>query len=275
MSLTEGEVRLERAGPVARLTFRRPSARNAMTMVMYEQLDRHLARLAHDAAHPPGGEDVDVGEMPVRVVVLRGADGYFVAGTDIAHFTSFRGADDGVRYERAMETTVARLESLPVPTVAAVEGGAVGGGLILAAACDVRLCDADAQFGMPIARTVGHCLSLANLARLRAHFGEARTKAMLLLADFVDAAEARACGFVREVVPAGQMDERVDAVCARLVEHAPLTLRVTKEALRRIAAARGSEVEDEDLLRVAYGSRDFHEGVRAFLDKSRADWEGR
>lgn len=271
MSLTEGEVRLERRGGVAHLTFHRPGSRNAMTMAMYEQLHAHLVRLADEASTSARARD---DHSPLRAVVLRGAGGYFVAGTDIAHFTGFRDADDGVRYERAMEATVARLESLPVPTLAAVEGGAVGGGLILAAACDLRICDAEARFGMPIARTVGHCLSSANLARLRAHFGPARTQAMLLLADFVAADEARACGFVREVVPAGAMDERIDALCARLAEHAPLTLRVTKEAMRRIAA-RGSEVEDEDLLRIAYGSRDFHEGVRAFLDKTRADWEGR
>lgn len=274
MSLTQGEVRLERAGPVARLTFRRPSARNAMTMAMYEQLDAHLTRLTAAARQPGAGNPPDDDEPPLRAVVLRGAGGYFVAGTDIAHFTGFGGADDGVAYERAMEDVVSRLESLPVPTLAVVEGGAVGGGLILAAACDLRICDEDARFGMPIARTVGHCLSLANLARLRAHFGIGRTQAMLLLASFVDAGEARACGFVQEIVPAGEMDARVDALCARMVEHAPLTLRVTKEAMRRISTD-GPGADDEDLLRIAYGSRDFHEGVRAFLDKSRAEWEGR
>jgi len=254
----EGRVRLERAGAVARIVFDRPRARNAMTPAMYAGLDGALAELE---------EDDDV-----RVVVLRGSGGSFVAGTDISGFADFEGPDDGVAYEERLESIVGRLERLPRPTLAVVEGYAVGGGLALAAACDLRVCTPDARFGMPIARTVGHCLSMANYARLVAHLGPGRTKRLLFLADYLEAREARDAGFVLEVVEAETLTRRVDALCRRIADHAPLTLRVTKEAVRRILNA--LEADGEDLLRRAYGSRDFREGVRAFLEKRDPEWEG-
>lgn len=261
MTGPRGSVRLERQGPVARITVHRPDARNAMTMAMYGELGGHLRSLSE-----PGD---------ARVVVLRGSEGSFVAGTDIAHFTGFAGAEDGIAYERAMEEVVGELERLPLPTLAVVEGAAVGGGLILAAACDLRVCTPDARFGAPIARTVGHGLSVANHARLVAHFGPGRTKAMLLLAELMDAAGAHAAGFVHEVVEPGLLDHRVGQLCKRLASNAPLTLRVTREAVARVLERARPGESDEDLLRVVYGSRDFREGVRAFLAKEPPAWEGR
>jgi len=256
-----GSVRLERRGPLAHVTFHRPEARNAMTMAMYGELRGHLATLA--AAEG------------LRVVVLRGAGGSFVAGTDIAHFTLFRSAEDGVAYEAGMEEVIGALEALPVPTLAVVEGAAVGGGLILAAACDVRVCTPDARFGMPIARTVGHGLSVANHARLVAHLGPGRTKAMLMLAELLGAEDARAAGFVHRVVEPGALGETVEGLALRMASHAPLTLRVTKEAVARVLERARPDQDDADLLRIVYGSRDFHAGVRAFLEKRTPEWEGR
>lgn len=300
----EGAVHLHRAGPVARITFDRPAARNAMTMAMYDALEGHLHALAAEAtgtgaagleAPPPdaasregGTPDADGrAAAPLRVVVLRGAGGAFVAGTDIAHFTGFEGREDGVRYERRLEEVVGALEALPLPTLAVVEGAAMGGGLVLAAACDLRVSTPDARFGAPIARTVGNCLSVANVARLVAHLGPSRTRTLLLLAGSLDAEEALRCGFVHEVVEPGVLDERVDALCARLASLAPLTLRAAKEAVRRVSSRAAGEgtprgggdgavrAGDDDLLRLVYGSADFREGVRAFLAKESPRWEGR
>ena len=105
-----GTVRFERRGATAVITFDRPSARNAMTWSMYEQLEAILDRVR--------------GERDLRVAVLRGAGGHFVAGTDIAQFVDFRSGDDGVAYERRLEAVLSKLESLPVATIAAVEGSA-------------------------------------------------------------------------------------------------------------------------------------------------------
>jgi enoyl-CoA hydratase/carnithine racemase len=256
-----GTVHLERRGTIGHVTFDRPQARNALTMKMYAQLADHL-------------DEVDRAAADLRVVVLRGAHGTFVAGTDIAHFKEFTSAEDGIAYERSVEAVVGRLETLRVPTVAVVEGAAVGGGLILAAACDVRVCTPDARFGMPIARTVGHGLSVANHARLVAHLGPGRTKAMVLLGEFLDAAAARAAGFVNEVVAPDALDDGVDRLCRRIASHAPLTLRMTREAVRRLLE-RSRPGEDDDLLRMVYGSEDFRRGVQAFLDRTAPKWEGR
>lgn len=254
-----GHVRWERDGPLVRVTFERPRARNAMTWAMYDELAGALERLEAD--------------REIRAAVLRGAGGSFVAGTDIGQFTDFESGDDGVAYEARIDEVVGRLEAVPVPTLAVVEGYAVGGGLALAAACDLRICTPDARFGMPIARTVGNCLSMANYTRMVAHLGPARTKALIFLADFLEAEEARELGFVLEVVEPGALDGRARELCARIAEHAPVTLRVTKEAVRRIVER--MEREGDDLVRRAYGSRDFREGVRAFLEKETPEWEGR
>lgn len=259
MSGEAGRVRLRRDGPVAHLTFDRPDARNAMTRAMYQELDSALERL-----DPEDG---------VRAAVLRGAGGSFVAGTEISRFRDFTSGADGLAYEREIDGVVARLEAVPVPTLAVVEGWAVGGGLALAAACDLRICTPDARFGMPIARTVGNCLSMANYARLVAHLGPSRTKALVFLAEPLPAPEARAAGFVQEVVDAPRLHQRVEELLRRLLAHAPLTLRATKEAVRRIVAT--LEDEGEDLVRGVYGSRDFREGVAAFLEKREPEWEGR
>jgi enoyl-CoA hydratase/carnithine racemase len=203
---------------------------------------------------------------------LRGTGGTFVAGTDISRFTSFESGIDGLQYERRIDSIIAAIESLPVPTIAVVEGHAAGAGLMIAAACDLRLCTPDARFGAPIARTVGNCLSMANTARLLAHFGVARTKALLLDAGFMSAAEAMAAGFVLDIVEPDRLDQRIDELCERIASHAPITIAVTREAIRRIVNA--GLPDGDDLIRRVYESDDFREGVAAFLTKRRPRWEG-
>ena len=259
MSDAPGEVRCERRGMVAHVTIDRRPARNAMTWAMYDELDAILDDLA---AAPE-----------VRVAVLRGAGNTFVSGTDIAQFTAFATGDDGVAYEKRLERTVARLETVPVATVAVVEGVAAGGGLVLAAACDLRLCTPDARFGVPIASTVGNCLSLANHARLVMHLGVARVKAMLCTAGFMSADEALARDFVLEVVQPHLLEARIGALGEAVAGQAPVTLQVTREATRRIVAALAAD--GDDLLHRAYGSHDFREGVAAFVAGRPPRWEGR
>ncbi len=257
--MSTGRVVCERRGEVARVVFDRPEARNAMTWEMYEQLSKVLDQL--EAA-----EDL-------RVVVFRGAGGRaFVAGTDISQFTRFQSADDGVEYERLIDDVVDRIDALRIPTLAVVEGFAVGGGLAIAAACDLRICTPDAKFGLPIARTVGNCLSMRNYARLVAVIGASRAKAMILTAEPLPAEEARQAGFVMDVVPREELEDRVDAVCTMLIRNAPITLRVTKEAIRRILSQ--MVPDGADLIRETYGSADFREGVSAFVEKRQPVWKG-
>jgi enoyl-CoA hydratase/carnithine racemase len=255
-----GVVRCRIEGAVAHIIFDRPVARNAMTWTMYEQLGEACEQVASAAE--------------VRVAVFRGAGGKaFVAGTDIAQFLEFKSAQDGVDYERRVEPFFAMVENLPVPTLAVVEGWAVGGGLAIAAACDLRIATPGTRFGMPIARTIGNCLSLVNYARLVAGLGEARTKKMLMLAEMLSAEEAAQAGFVAELVTQAELGERIDALCGQLVANAPLTLRITKQALQRLR--HNALPDDEDLIRQCYGSEDFHTGVAAFVAKQTPRWSGR
>jgi enoyl-CoA hydratase len=248
----DGEVRVEQDGAVVTLTFAREAARNAMTWKMYDELDAACDRIRADDA--------------VRVVVLRGAgDRAFIAGTDISQFADFSSGDDGLDYEARVGGVTAKLEQLPVPTVAVIEGYAVGGGLAIAAVCDLRICSTDAKFGMPIARTVGNCLSMANYARLTWLLGPAHTKALILRADIVGAEEALPSGLATEVHPADQLEARVDALVDQLAGQAPLTMWATKESLRRLMV---EQLPDgADIVHRVYGSADFAEGNAAFVDK--------
>jgi len=258
--MADGEVRYAREGQVATVVFDRPAARNAMTWRMYEQLNEICTLLRDDDS--------------VRVAVFRGAGGKaFIAGTDIAQFQAFGSGEDGIAYERKMEIYLTALETLPIPTLAVIEGFAIGGGLAIAAACDLRIGTPSARFGVPIARTLGNCLSIENYARLVAALGAPRTKRMLLLAENLGAEEALAGGFLGEIVAPEALDARIAELTARLVQHAPLTMRASKEAIRRIV--RAGLPDGDDLIRAVYGSDDFRNGVRAFVEKREAKWTGK
>lgn len=255
----QGAVRYERAGAVARVTFDRPAARNAMTWTMYEQMAEACRKI--------------VADREVRVAVFRGAGGKaFVAGTDIGQFREFKSGDDGIEYERNVAAYLAQVENLRVPTLCVVEGWAIGGGLAIATACDLRIATPGSRFGVPIARTLGNCLSVENMALLAAAFGIPRTKKMLVLAENLTAEEALTAGFLAEIVAADALDERVDELCVRLAANAPVTMRVTKEGLRRLLHA--GIPDGQDLIRECYGSRDFKIGVEAFMAKQQPQWTG-
>ncbi|MBU3078596.1 enoyl-CoA hydratase [Sphingomonas quercus] len=258
--MSEGRTSVTRHGPVARILFDRPQAYNALTWEMWRGLGEACAQIAADPE--------------IRVVTLRGAGGKaFVSGTDIAGFRSFTGGDDGVAYEAEMDGYLAAVEALPQPTVAIVDGWAVGGGLALSFACDFRVAAEGARFGSPLARTVGNCLSARGYARLVQHAGIAMAKRMLLAAEMIPAAELDALGLLNALVPADALDAAADALVERLLGNAPVTLRASKEAMRRIAAAGQPDITD--LIHQVYDSHDFRIGVAAFLGKQTPLWTGK
>jgi enoyl-CoA hydratase len=158
-------------------------------------------------------------------------------------------------------------------TVAVVEGWAVGGGLAIATVCDIRIATPTARFGVPIARTLGNCLSAGNLARLVAAFGRPRVQRMLIGAEILGADDALACGYLAQLAEPDAIDGAAKSLCERLAALAPVTQAVTKEALRRLLLRELPDVQD--LIRRAYGSEDFREGVTAFSEKRSPAWRGR
>ena len=252
----------ETDGPIATLTFNRPEARNAMTWEMYEALVAACDRVDADAA--------------LRVLVFRGAGGKaFVAGTDISQFQNFRNRDDGLKYEERLDAVLDRLERVTKPTIAQVEGVAAGGGCAIALTCDLRVATPEATFGIPIARTLGNCLSGASYSRLLDVMGPGAVKDMLFTGRLIPGAEALALGIVNRLVPAGDIEKTVRALAAEIAANAPLTLRATKEMIRRVLAKRRlAPGEDADMVEVCYTSADFREGVTSFLAKRKPSWSG-
>ncbi|GAB7534333.1 enoyl-CoA hydratase [Burkholderia sp. 3C] len=243
-------VRLERPEPaLATIVIDRPQRHNAMSMPMYATLLDLIGQVREDRS--------------VRCVLLRGAGGKsFVSGTDIDYFRDFHDGRQGVAYEAQVERVIDAIERIEAPTVAVVDGWAVGGGLAIATACDFRVCTEGSRFGAPIAKTLSNTLATRNLARLAAAFGVPRVKKMLLLADFIDAAEAKHCGYAYEVVTKEHIDASATALAQRLAALSPVTQHAVKESLRRLVVEH--RFDDDDLVEHVYGSQRFRDAVAAF-----------
>lgn len=255
------EILFRKDGPLAFITFNRPDARNALTWRMYDGLFERCDRIDADEE--------------IRVLILTGAGQAFVAGTDIEQFQSFRTPGDATGYEQRIERVIDRLERVGKPVIAMIRGACVGAGLAIAAACDFRFAAPDLRMGAPIARTLGNCLSMNNYARVLDLAGPAHAKALIMLARLLSADDALRLGLVNEVVPADRLEPRVREVAAELTQLAPLTLRATKEAIRRLQARRRLGAgEGDDLIQSCYMSEDFRSAVRAFLGNRTYVWTG-
>ena len=253
-----GRVLEERRGSALFITIENPAAMNAMTLAMWEDFAAVCTRARAD--------------VTLRAVVIGAAgERAFVSGTDINEFVHFD-AQRGLQYERRMDEVFAEIEAIDVPTLAAINGTCAGGGLMIASACDLRFARKNVRFGVPIARSIGHTLSIASLRRAERSLGPGVAREMLLLARMIDAQRLVETGFLIETFDnidglKGAVDDAVDAIA----ELAPRTLRSLKIALRRLASGMS---DDEDLIGAAYGSTDFREGVAAFLERRPARWTG-
>jgi enoyl-CoA hydratase/carnithine racemase len=256
--MTAPELVTARDGRVLTVTFDRPHRRNALTWEMYDGLA---------AAIDEGERDQEI-----RALVLRGSGGAFAAGTDIQQFSAFTGGADGVRYEGRVTQIVNRLESVPLATMAVVDGACTGAGLVIAAACDLRVATPAAVFGVPVARTLGNCLSANSCSLLSARFGPSRLIDMIHRARLAGAAEMKAAGFISELCEPAELDTTVRDLLDVLLGHAPLTMWATKATLQRLRLA--ALPDDDDIIAAVFGSDDFQAGVDAFVTKQRAQWTG-
>ncbi len=256
------ELIVEQRGPIRWITFNRPHARNALTWNMYDRLVKAC-------------EDVNA-DRSVRAVVLTGAGGKaFVAGTDIAQFRAFKTEQDALDYEARGNVVMNTLESVRVPTIAAITGACTGAGAAIAACCDLRIGSPSARYGFPIARTLGNCLSMANYSRAAALMGIPRLKDLIMRARLMDAREMLASGLLSEVTPDEEsLPTRAQSLAEEVASLAPLTLWATKEALRRVREKMSLVDGDSDLILACYMSQDFKEGIEAFLTKREPHWKG-
>lgn len=244
-------------GAIARITFNNPAARNAMTWPMYEELKSICDALAKNDS--------------VRVAIFRGAgDKAFVSGSDIEQFVNLQHNE---AYEIAVDEIFRSLQHLPFPTIALIEGLAVGSGLLIATACDFRISTPEARFGIPVARTLGNCLSPSNLSWISAHLGIPMVKKMLLTSELIHAPELLATGYLHATAPASEIDAAAAALANKVAALAPMTQKASKLTLARLLE---SNLPDcTDLMRETYNSLDFKEGVNAFLEGRPPKWQGK
>lgn len=244
-------------GNIAQITFNNPTARNAMTWQMYEDLKSICDDLAK--------------KSEVRVVIFRGAgEKAFVSGSDIEQFVGLK-KDEA--YEQAVDRIFKSLQELPIPTIAVIEGLAVGSGLLMATACDFRISTPDARFGIPVAKTLGNCLSPGNLAWISAHLGIPMVKKMLLTAELVRAPELLESGFLYQIVDSAAITEAANILAKKMAVLAPITQKSSKLGIARLL--RSNLPDCTDLMRETYNSQDFREGVTAFLEGRPPKWTGK
>lgn len=259
------EILQDRRGGVDWVIFNRPHALNAMTHAMEDRLIAIFAAIDSDRT--------------VKAVVITGASGErpsFMAGQDFSCLKDVHTVDDFLRLEQRGEEVIAALENLRVPTVAAMAGPCVGGGALIASACDVRIAAPSLRFGFPIARTAGNCLTMKCYARLIAMLGAAAAKELIFNPRLLGPEPLMRAGALREtVVDELALTERAQALAEELADLAPLTLWATKQAFLRLRDHSIPPRFDQDLQAACYTSSDFQEGVLAFLEKRKPVWTGR
>ncbi|MDP9102007.1 MAG: enoyl-CoA hydratase-related protein [Actinomycetota bacterium] len=247
---------------VATVELHQPERHNAVSFAMWSGLAALMPVLARR-------DDVDL-------VVLRGSPGGpFSAGADISEFESRRRRPaDAERYGEAVAAGEGALLAFPKPTLALVQGWAIGGGTQLALACDLRVCDASARFGITPAK-LGIVYPLVSTGRLVDVVGQGWAAWMLLTGDLVDAEQALRIGLVHRVVPAGDLEDVVAGLAASLGERAQISLRGAKTLLARVAGGdRDDDASTRELYHASYASEEYAEGVTAFLAKRPPDFRG-
>jgi enoyl-CoA hydratase/carnithine racemase len=258
--LASGKLRLDEPAPhVARLTIDNPQKRNA--------LDHEIL----------GAIATTVRELDARCLLVTAAGPVFSAGYDIGGLPRDEFAHEAeALVAHPFHDAIAALDAFPYPSVAALNGHAIGGGLELALSCDLRIASEDAKLGMPPAK-LGLVYSHTGLRKFIDAIGAARTRQLFFTASNVIAAEAERWGLVNEVVPAGDVEARGVELAAEIGSRAPLSLRGNKRVIRELLAAEGAldpEVERElvELREACFRSEDFYEGVRAFAEKREPRW---
>lgn len=260
--MTQDTILVGRDGHIATVTLNRPEKLNAMTKPMWQRLGEIMEELS--------------AEDGLRCVVLRGAGGKsFSPGNDISEFETDRSNSAQAKaYGAILHRTLGALKSCRHPTVALIEGICVGGGLEIAALCDLRICGESSHFGVPIKR-LGLVMAYPEIDALQRLVGRSTALEILLEGRVFGADEAKDKGLVTRVVPDGKVEDEAYATARRIAEGAPLVARWHKKFLDRLEDPTPLKPDELDEGYACYDTEDFAIGYKSFLDKTKPDFKGR
>ncbi|MEM6306171.1 MAG: enoyl-CoA hydratase [Pseudomonadota bacterium] len=252
-------------GAIGHIIFNNPERHNAVSLEMWDAVDVALTAFAEDDA--------------VRIVVLSGAGGKaFVSGADISKFESERGSKEATEhYNTRLKVVYDAIETYAKPTIAMINGHCIGGGLNLAACCDMRLASTKSRFAMPAAKlALGYPFDA--IRRLVNAVGVAAAKQLMFTAKSIDAETALRLGFVQEVVEEDALEGRVAELAGQIAGNAPLTVRAMKFIATQVMQADPAKREldrCDAMVAACFASEDYVEGRRAFMEKRKPDFKGK
>lgn len=243
------------------LTLNRPHSKNAIDWSMLDALKRQL-------------DKIEGNTRPARFLMVTGEGGAFCSGADLKMRASMS-AEERFRHSRAISTVLSRVAALPMPTVAVVDGPAMGGGCELSLACDLRVATVRALFGVPETK-LGTFPGAGGTQRLARLVGTSRAKEMVFLALPIDAPQALRIGLVNEVVATAEIEQRVEMLAQILGMGAPLAMAASKRVIDEGADGRlasGLELESQ-VIQPLFASKDYEEGLRAFAERREPRFTG-
>ncbi len=261
MEFARGRLNVQPQGPIGWLTFNQPERLNAVRLDMWQGLPAAVASLADDAA--------------VRAIVVRGAgDKAFISGADIAEFDALRfDTSSNRKFTSAVSRATASLMECPKPVIAMINGFCIGGGMVIASACDIRICAAGSKFGVPAGR-LGLGYELDNFARLQTIVGKGIALEMLATARHFTAEEALQAGFINRVVAPAELESTARDMVGLIMRNAPLSYAAAKLA-SRAAADPALKAPAQAAIDTCFDSADYKEGRAAFHDKRSPKFTGR